>query len=202
MARHLGEADLAPDGRAGHRRRCRPRRGLALFDARRLPTSQALRRSTSTAPACARRPGRRLPPLLRGLVRAPEAPPAAPAQLAAQAGGRPRGRARGSCWSWSAARSPPCSAHASAERSTPSGPSRTSASTPSPRSSCATGSAPPPGCGCRRPLVFDYPDPGRARRHLLAEQVRPEARSGGAEAPGRPSSSPRCRRSLGDPDAG
>ena len=40
--------------------------------------------------------------------------------------------------------------HASAGGSTPTGPSRTWASTRSPRSSCATGSAPPPACACRR----------------------------------------------------
>ena len=80
-----------------------------------------------------------------------------------------------------------------ATRSTPAAPSRTSASTRWPRSSCATGSAPRPGCGCRRrwssttPLrrpspryVLGQVDGGIGRGHRGRARVRP-ARGGAGD---------------------
>ena len=71
--------------------------------------------------------------------------------------GRPAGRAGARrpsgpfCWTWSASRSPRCSVTGRRPTSTPPGRSGSSVSTRSPRSSCATGSARRPGCGCPRP---------------------------------------------------
>ena len=81
-----------------------------------------------------------------------------------------RGRgARASSSTWSGRRSPRCSVTPPRRRSSPAGPSRSSASTRWRRSSCATGSARPPGCACRRRVVFDYPSAGALAGHLLAE---------------------------------
>ena len=152
MAAGLGEADLARMRRGGIEA-LSDERGLALFDAalgRRSPPGAGgpdrrrrprgpwprpapCRRSSAAWSAPAEAPQRR-----RGLARR-------------QARGPARGRARGASSStWSGRRSPRSSATPRRRRSSPTGPSRSSASTPWPRSSCATGSTPPPACAWRR----------------------------------------------------
>ncbi|MBC3841096.1 KR domain-containing protein [Streptacidiphilus sp. 4-A2] len=148
MTRHLDEADLHRLSRTG----LSPmpsEQGLKLFDAAldagravlvpaRLDT-QALRAQSA------------LPPLLRGLIRTQ------PRQVASTAGELtisqkivelPPAERAGLCSTWSAARSRRSSAMRNLAGSTPNAASWNSASTPSPRSNCATGSAPTPGSAC------------------------------------------------------
>ena len=120
--RRLDEADLRRAAPVGGILPLTAEEGLALFDAGAgAPASPHWSRRASTARALRARPRRHLPPLLRGLVRAParrrgRATAAAPASLADRLAGLPRRRARADRSStWSATQVAAVLGHASGD---------------------------------------------------------------------------------------
>ena len=167
----LADADL----RARSARRALPRSppelGLALFDARARPPAPAAPsrcafdgaalRARARAGSCRRSFAAWFAPRRAAARRPARWRTAWPPARAGAPGHRARARPQ--------PRSPPFSATPRRRRSSPTAPSRSSASTRWPRSSCATASPPPPACGCRRPLVFDHPSPQALAAFLLGE---------------------------------
>ena len=174
--------------------------GLALFDAARgRDRAAAACRCRSTAPRCARRPApATLPPLLRGLVRAPAAPRAARRRLAGRSGSPPlpeaeRERARARPGARAGRRGP--RPRLAPTASTPSAPSRSSAST-----RCRGRAAQPARRGDRPAAAGDaglrLPDARpRSPSYLLARGAgRRRRRRGRGRAPARRRRADRDRR--------
>ena len=146
MTGHLSDQDVDRLGRMGLGL-VSTEQGLALLDAAIANPDPALvgvpldRRGRS--------PQDPVPPLLRGLIRTPAR------QAAAAAGGRlsavPAGERDAAALELVRAQAAAILGHAAPPTSTLSGRSRTSGSTRSRPSSCATGSSTSPDCGFRRP---------------------------------------------------
>ena len=180
MTAGLGEADLARMRRGGHRgalRRARPR--ALRRGARRRARPQALAVPIDAAGLRALAAAGALPPILSGLVRAPQRRRAAAGSLAAKLADAARGRARGlrpRPGPRRGRRGPrPRLGRGGRARA---GPSRSSASTRWPRSSCATGSTRRPACAWRRRSSSTTRAPPRSPSTCWPRR----ARSGAAQA--------------------
>ena len=147
VRRRLGVVPMSAAARGRDVRRGARRRSAAAGAGR------VRRRRPASAGWGGRAPGRVQPtsfaplPVLRG--RRSASPSASPRCR--------RTNTRPWCSTSSAITRPPCSATPRPRRSSPSGPSRSSASTRWRRSSCATGSAPRPARRCRRPWSSTTP---------------------------------------------
>ena len=199
MTAELERGRPGADARARASRPLSDEQGLELFDA--APSRGSPARALAVRARSRRRCARAaeagtLPPLLsaawsacrlaaarRAAARSPQRLAALPEAereeaVVARAGPRPT--------------SPPCSATppADGDRSR-AAPSRTSASTRWPRSSCATGSTPRPGCGCRRTLGLRLPQRPQAAapRYLLGSEAAQRAREAEGAASPRPEAS-------------